>query len=31
MSLDWFQKWALYSPEKIAITEWNTKRALSYR
>lgn len=30
MSLDWFQKWAQYSPSKIAIKEWNGGRSMSY-
>ncbi|AEE49822.1 class I adenylate-forming enzyme family protein [Haliscomenobacter hydrossis] len=27
---DWFSKWALYSPEEIAVKEWETGRTLSY-
>ena len=27
---DWFSKWALYSPEKIALKEYETGRCLSY-
>ncbi len=28
---DWMSRWAMYSPEKIAITEYETGRRLSYR
>ncbi len=27
---DWFSRWALYSPDEIAIKEWETGRTLSY-
>lgn len=27
---DWFSKWALYSPEEIAVKEWETGRTLSF-
>ena len=27
---DWFSKWALYSPDEIAVKEWETGRTLSY-
>ncbi len=30
MTLDWYQKWAIYSPGKIAIKEAETGRELSY-
>lgn len=28
---DWMEKWALYSPDKIAVKEFETKRTLTYR
>ena len=30
MTIDWYQKWAIYSPGKIAIKEAETGRELSY-
>lgn len=29
--LDWFKKWAIYSPNKIAFAEFETKRSLTFR
>lgn len=31
MVMDWSAKWALYSPDKIALREYETGRSLSYR
>lgn len=28
--MDWFSKWALYSPDETAVKEWETGRTLSY-
>ena len=30
MQTDWIEKWAIYSPERIALKEYETERTLSY-
>jgi fatty-acyl-CoA synthase len=31
MQLDWLEKWAFYSPNKVAITDWDTQKKYTYR
>jgi fatty-acyl-CoA synthase len=31
MQLDWFEKWAFYSPNKVAIADWDTQKKYTYR